>query len=682
MKHITLFIIVLLGCSSLYAQKDSVSTIVLDSVEVQALRIATTQKQQPFAITQYSATTLQETRQQLSLQEYLNDIPGLFSLNATNYAQDLRISIRGFGARSAFGIRGVKIIVDNIPETTPDGQGQLDNLNISSIEKIEVLKGPSSALYGNASGGILHITTKQNFKTDFIEAGLTLGSFNHQQYQLSGGIVNNSSKLIFFANHTLTDGYRDQSGLKNTNLNFRWFQKLTKKSTLNFQANYTNSPIGEDAGGLTLAEANTNRMQARDRNIQFKTGEAVDQLKVGSTYNYAINHKQDIQFYGFYNRRNFEGRLPFNFGGWIDLNRNYFGQGGHYKLKNYFAKGHNTLQIGYDFSTQKDARQRFTNEDGIKGTNTLDQIESFTNIAFYTLDNLQLKKWFIAAGLRFDYNTLKVSDEKLDNGDQSGLINLSSVNPSLGVNYEISNRLNAYANYRSSFETPALSELSANPTGQDGFNNTLHPQQAFNYEIGLKGSIGKDFNFDVTLFTVNTKDDLVPFELEAFPDRDFFRNAGSTTRNGLELATNLNLCKKLTLKSTYTYSNFKYKEYNTPNGDFVNNQLPGIPKHFATISLEHQNVSGLNARVQQKYIGELFTNDANSIALPSYTSTDFNMSYRIKLKHTLWVPFIGIQNIFNTAYNDNLRINAFGDRYYEPAPGMNFYIGLRFKIRD
>ncbi len=682
MRYITLLVILLLGCHSTNAQKDSLKIIVLDSVEIKALRIEIPSQQQPFSIATYTATTLQETRQQLSLQEYLTHIPGLFSLNANNYAQDLRISIRGFGARSAFGIRGVKIIVDGIPETTPDGQGQIDNLNLGIVEKIEVLKGPSSTLYGNASGGIIHITTKQNFNTDFLEAGLTLGSYNNQQYQITSGIVKNNSKIIFQATHTLSDGYRDQSGLKNTNLNLRWFQKLSDKSKINFQANYTNSPIGDDAGGLTLEEVNADRRQARDRNIQFGTGEAIEQFKIGSTYNYSINEKQDIQFYGFYNHRNFEGRLPFNFGGWIDLNRNYFGQGGHYKIENKAINSRNTLQLGYDFASQKDIRQRFTNDDGTRGTNTLDQIERFTNIAFYALDHFYIKKWLVTAGLRFDSNILKVTDQKLDNGNQSGRRNLSSVNPSLGVNYQLANQLNLYGNFRSSFETPSLSELSANPTGEDGFNNSLDPQRAFNYEIGFKGLVCNRLSFDLALFYINTKNDLVPFELEAFPDRSFFRNAGTTERTGAELSTNYSISSEFSVQGSYTYSNFKYTSFTLPQGDFSENALPGIPKHFTALSFLYKNVKGFNARLQHRFVDTFFANDANSVSEPSYHIADFSMSYRFKGQHSIWSPFFGINNIFDAKYSDNIRLNAFGGRYFEPAPGINFYVGIRYKLSE
>lgn len=682
MKQIILFITLLIACSSANAQNDSLKIIELDSVEIKALRIPTLAKQQPFSIANYTATTLQETRQQLSLQEYLAHIPGLFTMNANNYAQDLRISIRGFGTRSAFGIRGVKIIIDGIPETTPDGQGQIDNLNLGIVENIEVLKGPSSALYGNASGGIINITTKQNFSADFLEAGLTFGSYNNQQYQITSGLVRKNSKIILQGTHTLSDGYRDQSGIKNTNLNLRWFQKLSSKSKINFQANYTNSPISDDAGGLTLDEVNAGRKQARNRNIQFATGEAIEQFKIGSTYNYSINENQDIQLYGFYNHRNFEGLLPFNFGGLVELNRNYFGQGGHYSIKSPITTGRNVLQLGYDFATQKDQRQRFANDDGIKGFNTLNQDEYFTNIAFYALDHFYIKKWLITAGIRFDNNTLKVTDQKLDNGDQSGDIDLFSVNPSFGINYELADRLNVYGNFRSSFETPSLSELSANPTGEDGFNSSLNPQRAYNYEMGLKGLAFKRLSFDLTLFYINTNNDLIPFELEASPDRTFYRNAGTTERTGLELSSTYTINHEFSIQGSYTYSDFKYKLFTLPDADLSGNALPGIPKHYAALSFLYQNTKGLNARLQHRFVDLIYANDANSVSEPSYHTTDFSISYRFKGQKSIWTPFFGINNIFDTKYSDNIRLNAFGARYYEPAPGTNFYAGIRYKLSE
>lgn len=677
---LTVLIILLFNIGSPLLAQDSLPTIDLKVLEVRALRIATPPLKHPFSISTYQASTLQQTRQQLSLQEYLTQIPGLFSLNANNYAQDLRLSIRGFGARSAFGIRGIKIIVDGIPETTPDGQGQIDNLNLGNIQRIEVLKGPSSTLYGNASGGSIHIYTQEKIATNFLEAGLTIGSFNMQQYQLAGGFGKKNTQLIFQGTHTRSDGYRDQSAVENTNVNLRLFQKISKKAKFNAQVNYTNSPIGDDPGGLNLDEVLYNPRQARDRNILYKTGEAIDQFKLGGQYQYQVTKQQSLQLYGFYNHRNFEGRLPFTNGGWVDLQRDYWGQGGHYKWEKTGAISHNILQIGYDLAWQADHRQRYRNLEGFRGAGTLDQVERFSMLGVYLLDHWYWNKWLMTVGVRFDGNRLEVEDQKLDDGDQSGSRNLPAVNPSIGINYQLTERVALYGSFRSSFETPSLSELSANPSGEAGFNPGLESQRAFNYELGGKGLIFNRVDFDLALFYIQTQNDLVPFELAEFPDRSFFRNAGSTKRQGLEVWARYQITSQFSFKTSYTFSDFQYQDYQLPQGDFSGKALPGIPKHFAAFTLAYQNDQGINIRLQHRYISDFFANDANSSSEPAYQITDFSLGYRLQTKTTIWTPFFGINNIFDTAYSDNIRLNAFGKRFYEPAPRINAYCGLRFRL--
>ncbi len=665
--------------SHLNAQEDTLNTLI-DEVEIRATRISTSPLQQPYSLATYNAGTLQETRQQLSLQEYLYQIPGLFSLNANNYAQDLRISIRGFGARAAFGIRGVKIVVDGIPETTPDGQGQIDNLNVGIVERLEVLKGPSAALYGNASGGVIQVYSKADFEENFAKAALTFGSFGMQQYQVGGGLVQGNTCAILQGTHTRTNGYRDQSNLVNSNFNARVFHDFSEKSKLNFQVNYTNSPVGDDPGGINAESVIENRRQARDRNVLFQTGESINQFKFGGQYQLALDEEKSLQLYGFYSNRNFEGRIPIPSNGWIELGRNYAGQGGHFKLNKDVANGKNTLQIGYELALQQDARQRFRNEEGVKGDLVLDQIESFSSAGIYALNHFKTGPLLVALGLRYDLNNLGVDDQRLDDGNQSGTQNLSAFNPSVGLNYELSQNLHAYANFRSGFEAPALSELSANPTGEAGFNESLKSQRANNYEIGVKGVVGNNFDFDATYFFINTTNDLVPYELEDFPDRTFYRNAGSTTRSGLELWGRYRITSALQARASYAYSNFKYKDYSIDNEDFGGNVLPAIPPHFLTVQLAYEDRKGLNVRLQHRYTAEFYANDANSATEPTYQVTDLSAGYRLAVKEMIFTPFIGINNIFNTEYSDNVRINAFGGRYYEPAAGINFYGGIRWKM--
>ncbi|MBT8309697.1 MAG: TonB-dependent receptor, partial [Flavobacteriaceae bacterium] len=528
----------------------------IDSVIITATRLQESQLAIPLSTTKLNFSETQFIRQQLSFQEYLNEVPGLFSLNANNYSQDLRISLRGFGSRSAFGIRGIKLLVDGIPETTPDGQGQLDNLNLGIIEDIEVIRGPSATLYGNASGGIISIRTMNTVKKPFFEGDISIGNYGFQKYQILHGFRRNNTSFILQGNYTNTDGYRDQSGFSNYNFDAKMAHRFSENSKLNLLLNYTNSPYAEDAGGLTLDELNANRRQARQRNVDFKTEESVEQLKIGSSYELNIDQKSNFSTYGFFASRNFNGKLPFEFGGVIDLQRNYFGNGSSFEFKT----GENRLQVGYDWAIQNDNRKRFRNLNGEQGNMTLDQLEQFSNLGIYLLDHWTLDKLLIRVGVRYDINKLEAVDDFLNNGDASGEIKLNAFNPSVGVTYRLNSKQSLFTGFSTSFETPTLSELSADPTGTGGFNEELEAQKARNFELGIK-SKNENQSFEAVVFYIKTDDDLVPYELAQFPDRTFYRNAGSTKRKGLELSYINDLGNNLRLSAGYTYSHFRYDSY-------------------------------------------------------------------------------------------------------------------------
>lgn len=662
----------------LFAQNDTIPIQEIPTLTIEATRIPVTRLEQPFAISTYQADALQETRQQLSLQEYISHLPGLFSLNANNFAQDLRISIRGFGARSAFGIRGIKLIVDGIPETTPDGQGQIDNLNLGVIEQIEVLKGPSSALYGNASGGVVNIRTLENVENSFVEFSPTLGAFNLQQYQLKGAWIGEQQQLIAQATHTRTDGYRAQSGVRNSNVNLRFQQRWNDQHKLRIQFNITDSPIAEDAGSLTLEEVKNDRRQARDRNVLFQTSEAIQQWKLGSSYDWQLTDNQQLTTYAFYSQRDFEGRLPFENGGWINLDRDYFGQGISYRWDTDLFKQKNTLQIGYDVAAQRDDRRRFLNEEGEKGNNVLNQLERFQNVGLYALNHWTSERWILTAGLRYDWNKLAVEDQIDEN---SSNINLTALNPSIGFNYLLVKELHLYGNYRSSFETPSLSELSANPNNETGFNESLQAQEADNYEIGIKGALNPQVTFDATVFHIRTQNDLVPFELTDFPNRTFFRNAGATDRTGTELLLEWKWAPNWAVSTAYTFSDFRYRNYQLPEGDFEGNELSGIPKHLVSLLLSHSVPDGLALRFQTRYLGDFYAEDANAVNIPAATIVDISAAYPFEANGFKLLPVLGINNVLNVNYFDNIRLNAFGNRFYEPAAGANLYGGVRFRIK-
>ncbi len=670
-----IFFFIILFSFTFYGQKDSIKTVNLPVVTLKSSRISEDEMKIPLSVTSFNVEDTQEIRQQLSFNDYISDIPGLFALNSANFSQDLRVSIRGFGARSAFGIRGIKILVDGIPETTPDGQGQIDNLNLGIIKNIEVMKGPAASLYGNASGGVISIYTLDNFDKSYINAGLSFGSYQFQQFQSAVGFSSGKNSFIIQGTKTDTDGYREQSGFKNDNINLRMRHLFSENTSLNVHFNYTDSPYAGDAGGLTLEEVQEDRRQARRRNLDFKTKESIDQFKTGVNFNHQWS-QSSFNTYGFYSSRNFYGLLPFEFGGIVDLSRNYFGFGSNYTVKSKPNKSDNTFQIGYDFANQEDERQRFKNLMGSQGDKTLDQIESFGSLGLYVLNHFSTGKFLFRTGIRYDHTNLKVEDQFLTNGNQSDSNNLTAFNPSAGISYQLSKQQYLYTNFSTSFETPVLSELSSNPTGDGGFNELLKAQKARNFEIGykLKSKFGQA---DIALFHIETTNDIVPYELGDFPDRTFYKNAGSSRRDGIEISYRTKLFENLMLSTGYTYSNFQYTNYNTPSGNFKNNQLPGIPKHMGALALNYQNKKGLRVRLNNQFVGKLFANDSNSVSDKGYVNTSLNLGFSLTTKEFRLTPYLGVNNLFNTTYNDNIRINAFGGRYYEPASGIGVFAGVR-----
>ena len=357
--------IVLICPTSIIGQNQTqTTTITLQEVALQAPKSQTDQSTLPISFSTKDLTSFQSIYQQLSLQEYLGSVPGLFIQNANNYAQDLRISLRGFGARSAFGIRGVKIIVDGIPETTPDGQGQLDNLPLGLLKSFEVLRGPSASLYGNASGGVIYLNTLDSIENKLAQVKVILGAFGFQSYQLNTSLKNEKTVALIHANRILTDGYRQNSGFEQNLFNLKVKHQFTTQSNMQIQLNYTNSPIAKDAGGLTMEDTEADWRKARQRNIDYDTYETIDHFKAGVRWEQNWRRKWNLDTYGFYSFRDFYGKLPFENGGIIDLSRNYYGFGSRLNFK---EKKHH-WQLGLETAQQEDQRDRYLNLKGIKGS--------------------------------------------------------------------------------------------------------------------------------------------------------------------------------------------------------------------------------------------------------------------------------------------------------------------------
>ena len=669
-----LFFLCLLTISAT-AQIDTSEIYELIPVTIKSTRFETSDLKSPLATTSLSKSFIQRGQNQLSVNESLDAIPGLFALNGNNFSQDLRVSIRGFGARAAFGIRGVKILVDGIPESTPDGQAQVDNLDLGVLESIEVIRGPASSLYGNASGGVISFTTQNPTPTPFWEARVAVGSYGLQQYQLKTGQQKGKFGYLIHGLHVNTNGYRDNSGMRNTILNGKFNFQLTNKSDLQFLANYANSPQADDPGGINIEQVEADRRSARDNNLLFMGGEEIEQARFALIYKNALTENQALEVKTWISTRDFANRLPFGFGGIIEFDRTFTGLNANYQLDNILFGKPYRLKVGFDLQNQADDRVRFVNEEGVSGAMTLDQREEFLNFGAFLIQELSLSNKFTAMlGLRYDAVRLRATDNFLSNGDQSGESNLDNFNPTFGLVYSASEEANIYGNISTNFETPTLNELSNNPSGLGGFNPELQPQEATNYEVGIKGIINNKLRYELALFSINVEEEIVSFELEAFPDQDFFRNAGRTDRKGIEASLTYNVAPGLNAFLNYTFSDFEYEEFLSFNG----NTLPGIPKHNTFFALNYGRNKGLFGSLQVRSIGELFARDDNTVRVDGFTVVNLKLGYKIDKLNWDIEPFLGVNNLLGEEYFDNIRVNAFGGRFFEPAPTANFYGGVRF----
>jgi len=639
--------------------QSALATITLSEVALQAPKTETPRNQLPFSLSVQSVDEFQKIYQQLSLQEYLVAVPGLFTQNANNYAQDLRISLRGFGARAAFGIRGIKLIVDGIPETTPDGQGQLDNLPLGLLSSVEVLRGPSASLYGNASGGVLYLNTLDQLENETIQLQSRLGAYGFQSYQLNTSLKGEKTVALLHINRTKTDGFRQNSGFEQTLFNTKIKHRLSSKSTLQLQLNYTDSPRAEDAGGITLEDTEADWSQARQRNVAYDTYESVNQFKSGLRWQQDWGDQWNLDTYGFYTFRDFYGKLPFENGGIIDLTRNYFGFG---SRLNYIQDKHR-WQIGIETAQQADQRDRYLNLNGAQGSLSFSQLESFGSFGIYILDEVRWEKVLLRTSLRYD--DLRLGADSVSE-DQTYQV----LNPSVGLSYEVASQHRLFADFSSSFETPALSELSANPSGAEGLNLELEPARALNYELGWKGLWAK-IRMEANVFFIESTNEILPYELEAFPGRAFYRNAGATQRWGVEVFGSYQW-EQWELQASMTQAQYRFTENNTSEG----NTLPGIPNSQFFLQVGYTSLQNWQFQLTGEHIGSLYADTDNAVQIEAFQKVRLQGGKTIALGDLELNLFAGINNLFDVRYFDNIRLNAFGGRYYEPAPGRNAFFGL------
>ncbi len=658
------------------ADKDSLLYLDIAPVTISVARLESSGQNLPFAVSILQKNWIQLAQAQRSLGEALVAMPGVYAWNTDNYAQDLRISIRGFGARSAFGIRGIRVFTDGIPETSPDGQTDLDNVDMGTIQRIELLRGAAAGLYGNAAGGILQLTT-ENTDQRYAEIQTSVGSLGFYRWQFKSAFHQKKLSVFFNVSQNHLEGYRTQSSMQQTIANAKWQYRFSPDTKMTLLLNYGKSPYANDPGGLTAEQVLADRKQARAASLQFNTGEQVAQGRIGWVLEHRIAARHSIKTTAFFTTRDFSSRLPFKNGGWVALQRNFGGGNAVYA----FTAPKYRSQLGIDMGTQRDLRRRFNNDNGEKTEQTFDQTERFAGIgAFWINEWKPLSQLLLTAATRMDAVQLRVKDRFLSDEDQSGQRSFQRLSPTLGVLFKATPQLAFYANVATNFETPTLNELSANPQQTGGFNSDLSPQKSVNYELGIKFLQGEKWQIDLAIFQVDLRNELVPYQLATTPGRTYFRNAGRSQRRGIEAFLQYKPIKNLTFLSNYTFSNFKYTNYEASGTRLDGNRQPAIPLHRVFAALQWERAAGLFCVAQIQAQSHSFVNDANTIKDKGYTLVSVRGGYTFRLKRFEIAPFAGWNNIFNAAYSNNILVNAVGDRYFEPAAGSGVIGGVRVRF--
>jgi iron complex outermembrane receptor protein len=647
--------------------QDSIQIVDLENVVVKSTRINTTQKQAPLSVTLKSFSENKNFSSQSSFSDFIKNTPGVFTTSSNNFSQDMRISIRGFGARSAFGIRGIKLIVDGIPETTPDGQSQLDNLPLGLISNIEILRGPNANLYGNSSGGVISINTLTKPNDKFYRTSGIFGAYQYQSIQRTRVLDWKNSNLIIHYDKRRSNGYRDQSNYKTSLLNLKYINQLDQSNKIVWQINYTDSPYAYDPGGLKLSEVEDNRRQARRNNIDYDTYEKVKHLKTGISWNYKKNDNSFFDSYFFYQQRDFYSKLPFNFGGIISIDRNYYGLGTKFTRNKNLENRNNTLVMGIDHLSQSDDRKRFKNNFGLKGDRTLSQMENFDTTGIYLISQTNFNSGLLLRyGIRYDINSIGI--------DSNNKVNLDKINPSLGISYSINSSDNIFFSFGTSFESPTLNELSNNPDGS-GFNKDLKSNNAVNYEVGWRKSLS-NIAFEAVAYVTNSDNEILPYEIELFPGKNFYRNVGSTLRQGIEISSSVSFQGGL-FNLNYTLSKNRFKDFILDGDDLSEKLIPGIPSQMLDLEVLFKLSKKRTLILTNRLIGERYADNLNETLVSSYNIFNVKYSKEIFKKSQF---SLGVNNLFNEEFYDNIRINAFGKRYYEPAPKRNFYFGINFSF--
>ncbi|HBT5243666.1 TPA: TonB-dependent receptor [Klebsiella quasipneumoniae] len=655
----------------------------------------------PAAVSVVNGDDMRQAAPRVNLSESLGAVPGLQVQNRQNYAQDLQLSIRGFGSRSTYGVRGLRIYVDGIPATMPDGQGLTSNIDIGSVDTIEVLRGPFSALYGNSSGGVINVTSQTGTQPPTVEASSYYGSFGTWHYGMKAtGAVGDGSHAgdvdyTVSTNRFTTHGYRDHSGARKNLANARLGVRINDVSKLTLLLNSVDIKAN-DAGGLTADEWRDNPRQS-PRGDQYNTRKNTRQTQAGLRYERQLSAQDDLSVMMYAGEREttqFQSiprapqLKPSHAGGVIDLTRHY--QGIDTRLTH---RGELlvpvTLTAGLDYENMSERRKGYENFVMVNGApqygeqgalrrnerNLMWNVDPYLQTQWQLTDKLSLDAGVRYSSVWFDSNDYYITP---GNGDDSGDASYHKWLPAGSLKYALTDAWNVYLSAGRGFETPTINELSYRSDNQSGLNFGLKPSTNDTVEIGSKTRIGNGL-LTAALFQTDTDNEIVVDSSSG--GRTSYKNAGKTRRQGMELGLDQQFGESWRLKAAWTWLDATYRTNVCGDASCNGNRIPGIARNMGYASFGYQPEQGWYAGSDIRYMSDIMANDENTAKAPSWTVVGLTTGYKWSYGRMDMDLFGRVDNLFDREYVGSVIVNESNGRYYEPAPGRNYGIGLNLAWR-
>lgn len=663
--------VLLLGIAS-PASGQATSSDTLPAVRVTVLRTPFDVTTAPLDVASVGTRDIATARPGFSLDEALGQLSGIQVDNRLNFAVGERISVRGIGARAQFGTRGIRVIVDGIPATLADGQTALNNIDLGSLGLAEAIRGPASALYGNASAGVISFRTLPPPSVPFAPtARLMTGSDGLSRVQLGVGGIKGRGTYVVNADRLDYGGYRAHSRARNAHVNsvgtWDWDRVSLKLAANSVQ--YTS----ENPGSLSDLLIGVDRRQAYSNNLKQQTGERGRQNQLGVSARAAFGVGElRLSVYGL--TRAINNPIPTSI---IGIHRAAGGVRAAYAVTEGTTKRGISAIIGGESDLQRDDRRNWTNLRGLAGALTLDQRERVTSTSPFVQISAVAGHTTFLGGARYDRFRFAAQDHLITptNPDDSGIRTMSSANPTLGVSYALLPVLALYANVSTGFQTPTTTELANRPSGAGGFNPTLRPERTHSHEGGVKGHASL-LSYDIALYDMRIDDELIPFEVVSAPGRQFYRNAGTARHRGADAEVTAEFAPSIRMHASYSFTDARYVTYAVSSGgkttSFATNRIPGVAPNIASLSLQLGDPSSRFLSVEQRYRSDIPVNDANT----AFSRASVVTNLRGVARAGSVSLFAGAGNLFGAVYNSSVSINAFGGRYFDPAAGRTAYAGI------